>query len=210
MPVIDLTTRSTTEETEFKKFDHSDKSKILVNPSESLTRYSIELHLGSRWSERYGIYDSSMYEMVEPNVKIRKWGSIVIEVSGRISIPQNAYGIIVPTGSLFLDRGIIIGAGKIEPNFHGVLRLRLFNTNPYSVELPCGAKIASAIILETETTVTNQMITHDIATVAPRQRWWHRPKAWMRENWPQVVTWMVTASFGAVAATVLVPRIGGN
>src|SRR5690606_992918 len=84
--------------------------------------------------------------------KIRAHGSIVVEAAEEIWIPNNRYGILVPTGSMFLSRGILIAPAKIEPAFRGRMKLRLFNTTSKKTIVKKGEKLGSAVFFQTEST----------------------------------------------------------
>jgi hypothetical protein len=83
---------------------------------------------------------------------IQRHGSIVVEVAEQLQVPHNRYGLVMPTGSLFLTRGIVFAPAKVEPAFADKLKLRLFNTTQKPVTLKKGEKLASVVFLPTEST----------------------------------------------------------
>ncbi|MDF5995101.1 hypothetical protein P4200_12665 [Pseudomonas aeruginosa] len=68
-----------------------------------------------------------------------------MEAAEEIKVPHNRYGIVLPTGSLFLSRGVLVASAKVEPAFDGKLKLRIFNTTNKNVCLTKGEKLGSVI-----------------------------------------------------------------
>lgn len=199
MPILDLDDRVTGDEQRFEFNRKSDKSLILLSPPEAREAHSVELSLGDRWSETYGVGDSTMYQIPAEGIRIGRHDSVVVEVRETIAVPDNAYGIIVPTGSLFLHRGLIIGAGKIEPNFRGYLKLRLFNTTRKAIVLAPGNKLASAIFLETEGTRDHNLANPRETVLVKAVPFKVKAGRWLQVNWPIVIGWTISAAAGAGA-----------
>ncbi len=203
MGVIHIKNRVTRNIREFEESRLSDCSLLYVDRADNVESFSLELYIGTRWSEKYGTNDNTMFELEQTGIDLAARGSIVIEISNEITVPHNMYGIIVPTGSLFLDKGVIIAAAKIEPSFHGKLKLRLVNTLNHKIRLKPGYKVASAIFFGTETTEIQKTVTKDPAHAKRERPLLSRFGHWMVSNKNQVISWMVQMLSGAVMATIL-------
>lgn len=203
MAVIYIRDRVTENEREFSTAALSDRSLLFLTGASSTEAFSVELTVGEQWSENYGPANNHMFRIGQEGVEIGRNGSIVVEVAQEIHVPHNMYGIVVPTGSLFLDRGTIIAAAKVEPSFRGRLKLRLVNTTPERMVLKRGIKVASIIFFPTETTrhqptVEKQVLPNE--KVPPLLR---RLGRWFRINQVSVIGWIVQALAGAVMAALL-------
>ncbi|WP_158770946.1 hypothetical protein [Paraglaciecola sp. L1A13] len=130
----------------------SDASRIYSDAT-MIEEFSIELSIGDVWAEDISKDKAVMYAIEDNEISIPPQTSIVVEVQENIQVPFNMYGLILQTGSVFLEQGILIGAGKIEPSFDGKLRLLIFNTSRTKRTLKKKQKIASAIFLRTDKTI---------------------------------------------------------
>lgn len=204
MTVIHIRERVTEDERAFLEAALSDRSLLLLTGAESTESFSVELTVGERWSENYGPANNHMFRIGSEGVEIARNGSIVIEAAQEMHVPHNMYGIVVPTGSLFLDRGTIIAAAKVEPSFRGRLKLRLVNTTSDRVLLKAGEKVASIIFFATETTrhqpTVEKRVVPDEKTPGPGRKLWR----WLQVNKVSVIGWLVQAGAGAVMATLLI------
>ncbi len=152
MTVQQVRGRTTSSQAEFESYSFSSNSYIYTNASdERIEPFSLELTLGNGWNDSYSPTNKSMI-MIKDEIEIQRHGSIVVEVAEEIQVPHNRYGIVMPTGSLFLTRGIVFAPAKVEPAFADKLKIRLFNTTQKPVILKKGDKLASVIFLPTETT----------------------------------------------------------
>jgi deoxycytidine triphosphate deaminase len=152
MAVQQIRGRTTNSQDKFESCSFSSNSFIYTNASdENIEPFSLELTLGNGWNDSYSPSDKSMI-MIKDEIQIQKFGSIVVEVAEEIRVPHNRYGIVMPTGSLFLTKGVVFAPAKVEPAFADKLKIRLFNTTQKSVSIKKGDKLASVIFLPTETT----------------------------------------------------------
>jgi|APLak6261664640_1056046.scaffolds.fasta_scaffold15230_1 deoxycytidine triphosphate deaminase len=155
MSLINIKNRVTSDEKIFDSNSFSDQSFLFLKDSNNhvIESFSLELTLGNGWADRYSDKERSLIEIDDENgIEIAKKGSVVVEVGEDINMPHNLYGIIVPTGSLFLSKGILIAPSKIEPSFNGKMKLRLFNTSNDKFILKKKDKLASAIFFSTDVT----------------------------------------------------------
>lgn len=152
MAVQQIRGRTTESQADFEAFSFSSNSLIYTNASpEHIEPFSLELTLGNGWNDSYSPTNKSLI-MIKDEIVIQRHGSIVVEVAEQLQVPHNRYGIVMPTGSLFLTRGIVFAPAKVEPAFADKLKLRLFNTTQKSVTLQKGDKLASVVFLPTEST----------------------------------------------------------
>jgi len=204
MSVVEIKKRFVSDEQKFQDAALSDKSFLHLQGGLPPEHFSVELSVGGSWSERYGPRSTQMFRIPEEGLDIGRHGSIVIEVAERLMVPHNMYGIVVPTGSLFLDRGILIAPAKVEPSYSGTLKLRLFNTTSYKHRLKSGAKVASIVFFSTENTSFQPSVTKasiDVNKPVPRAK---RLLGWASRNRIQVINWILMVACSSVAAAVLV------
>mgnify|MGYP000069419863 CR=1 FL=1 len=154
MSLARISGRTTNSETEFQKFNLSSESLIYIDKDRSsIEFFSIELTLGDGWSNSYSNYNKNLWEVKDGDgVNLNAQDSIVVEVQEDIKVPHNKYGVVLPTGSLFLSHGVMVASAKVEPAFQGKLKLRIFNTTRQKVFLTKGHKLGSLIFFNTDST----------------------------------------------------------
>lgn len=168
MSVIQIKDRTTECEAKFTNFSSSSNSFIYTTASESnLENFSIEISLGEGWNENYSEAHVGLIK-IHDSINVGGRGSIVVEVAEVIRVPYNRYGIVVPTGSLFLTQGILIASAKVEPAFNGKLKLRLFNTTDKKIKLEKGRKLGSVIFFSTESAIPHDIISRDSSISIPQ------------------------------------------
>lgn len=199
MSVIEISGRIARDERAFSDAGLSDRSLLYLKGGLDPGAYSIDLSVGGAWNESYGLTSGQLYRIPQDGLDIGRHGSIVIEVAEDIRVPHNMYGILVPTGSLFLDRGILIAPAKVEPSFSGFLKLRLFNTTGYKYCLKSGDKIASVVFFSTENTsfqprVEKASLTIDGKVPLKKSLW-----GWGVRNRNQIITWLIAIVFSSAS-----------
>lgn len=199
MSVIEIGGRIAKDEKTFSDVGLSDKSLLYLKGGLEPGAYSIDLSVGGAWNESYGLTSGQLYRIPQEGLDIGRHGSIVIEVAEDISVPHNMYGILVPTGSLFLDRGILIAPAKVEPCFSGFLKLRLFNTTGYKYCLKSGDKIASVIFFSTENTSFQSRVEKASLTLDSKVPLKKRLGGWGARNRNQIITWFITILFSSAS-----------
>lgn len=198
MSVQQIKGRTTRSQGEFDNFNLSSNSLIYTTADDSrVENYSIELSLGEGWNESYSEANKKLIR-IDDKIKIPRHGSIVVEVQEEIQVPHNRYGVVLTTGSMFLSNGIIIPSAKIEPAFHGKLKLRLFNTTNQSITINKGDKLGSAIFFPTEYTSVHERTyrTVDISAAAPST--WTNIRKWFSQN---KATWISSLSSSLIVTT---------
>lgn len=158
MAVISIPDRKTNRRDIYEKYKTSDTS-MLYTDAEQVEEFSIELTIGESWAEIIDKDAPDMYSFNGGFATLKPNSSVVIEVAEEIKVPYNVIGIIVPSGRAFLEKGIIIGAGKIEPSYEGKLKILLYNTSKSKRFLKPGAKLGSAIFFRTDRTLSEKLPT---------------------------------------------------
>lgn len=199
MSLIHVLSRTTKSEKEFLQAGLSDCSLVLVETETKVESFSIELTVGAIWSNRYDTTDNAMFAIPREGIDIPVGGSVVVEVAEKIRVPHNMYGLIIPTGRLFLDRGIIIAAAKIEPSFNDRLKLRMVNVSGSKRSIGPGQKIASAIFFSTERTVYHDEVRKGAVVATKPVARGKKLAKWCSENRNQLVTWALAGSALVVA-----------
>lgn len=202
MSIIATSKRNTSDAAAFQSQKSSDASLILIESATTVEDFSIELTIGSAWSRRYG-QTNEMITIPEEGIRLAVGESVVVEVAERIGVPHNLYGLVIPTGRLFLDQGIIIAAAKIEPSFNDRLKLRLVNASGERRTLKRGQKIASAVFFSTERTVVRAEFQKRAVEVSRGPDWRKRAARWSRANWPTIVGWVLTIFCSSVMAAFI-------
>lgn len=144
-------------------------SKILISHIDSekvceVDDFSLDITLGKSWNENYSYNDRSLFMIEGSGITINPRSSVVVSIRENISIPNNIFGIVISTGSIFLQHGVQSPTAKIEPGYSGVLILRLVNYSDSVVHIKKGEKIASVIFLRTEHTPTYTFATNSEST----------------------------------------------
>jgi deoxycytidine triphosphate deaminase len=204
MSILYLPGRTTDIEKEYRDQQVADASKILVDEAAQIESFSIELTVGTNWSESYG-KTNAMVKIDDTGIELASGRSVVIEVAERIGVPFNMYGLVIPTGSLFLDQGIIIAAAKIEPAFQGKLKLRLVNSSGERRKVVIGQKVASAIFFATDHTMFHADVTKRPVTVVPSVPARRRFSRWISVNRITVIGWVITL-IGSSFTSVMINR----
>lgn len=152
----------------FERNKKSDASLIYTD-TDAVEDFSIEFSVGNQWAKDLTKEKATMFEIEGDEISIKPQSSIVLEVKEHIKVPFNMYGLILQTGSIFLEQGILIGAGKIEPSFDGKLRMLIYNTSKTKRTLKKGQKIASAIFMRTDKTINASIYKDKRALVKERR-----------------------------------------
>lgn len=204
MSVVHIKNRITSDSQSFYDYAASDRSLLWLAKHENVEAFSVDLTVGDQWSEKYGPTSNEMHKISAEGMRILRHGSIVVTAAENIRVPHNMYGILVPTGSLFLDKGILIAPAKVEPSFSGNLKLRLFNTTALKHILKTGDKLGSVIFFSTETTQFQNPVTKNSVLVSKPTPIIDRISHWLGRNVNQLITWMVGLLGGSMMAALLV------
>lgn len=190
-------------------FEYHKKSEIslLYCDAKYVQEFSIELTLGDKWAEDVSRQDPTMYELDKDQFSIKPNTSVVIEVKEIISVPLNLYGIIIPKGSSFLEQGIIITAGKIEPGFSGKLQFLLFNTTNSRRSIKKGASIASAIFFRTDKTINSSDVKHEQIALPKKRSLFVRVVNFFSSDPKYTINLIVTALTSSLVAALVTWQI---
>ena len=94
---------------------------------------------GTQYSAGYDLYSSEPVLIYR-----RKTGIIPTGIS--ITLPEGTYGRIAPRSSLAARNGIDVGAGVIDQDYRGEIKVILFNHSNKDFEINEGDRIAQLII----------------------------------------------------------------
>jgi dUTP pyrophosphatase len=67
-----------------------------------------------------------------------------------IIVPEGTYGRVAPRSGLTVKNGLHVGAGVIDPDYRGEVKVSLFNLGSSEVELSAGSKVAQLILEKVE------------------------------------------------------------
>jgi len=202
--VVHIQNRITNDQKSFEDNSASDRSLLWLSEKASAEAFSIDLKVGDQWSEKYGPTSNEMHTIGDEGMRIQRHESIVVAAAENIRVPHNMYGVLVPTGSLFLDKGILIAPAKVEPSYTGNLKLRLFNTTALKHTLKKGDKLGSIIFFSTETTQFQKQVTKNSIQILRPVPITARASQWFRKNINQLITWLVGLFGGSLMAALLV------
>lgn len=203
MPVVKIKGRTTSSEDIFSANNQSANSLIYTSADNAcLEEFSIELTVGEGWNEKYSPENKNLIQ-VEKEIILRGHGSIVVEVAEEIRVPHNRYGIVLPTGSLFLARGVLIAAAKVEPAFNGKLKVRMYNTTGRKVRIAKGAKVGSIVFMATESTSALPTIYRNSEISVSRTTTLKRLGKWASNNKVQLITWFLSVISSSMMAVIV-------
>ena len=99
----------------------------------------------SEGSAGYNLYSSE-------SCSIRPGERYLVPLGISISMPPGLYGRLAPRSELSINDGIQVGAGVIDSDYHGEIKVLLFNHHPLKVfTILQGDKIAQLILERNET-----------------------------------------------------------
>lgn len=96
----------------------------------------------SRGSTGAAGYD--LYASVGVEIKAGSWGLIETDIS--IELPSNCYGRIAARSGLAIHHGIMIGAGVIDQDYKGMIKVVLFNWSSKDFNVKIGDRVAQLIL----------------------------------------------------------------
>lgn len=203
MSVVHIQNRITRDQKSFEDNSASDRSLLWLSEKANAEAFSIDLTVGDQWSEKYGPTSNEMHKIADDGMRILRHGSVVVTAAENIRVPHNMYGVLVPTGSLFLDKGILIAPAKVEPSFTGNLKLRMFNTTALKHTLKKGEKLGSVIFFSTETTQFQAPVTKNSVLISKPTPLIERASQWLKKNINQLITWIVALLGSSMMAALL-------
>jgi len=109
-----------------------------------LTQNAIIPTLGSSLAAGYDLYSNEA-------VTIDAGSHGVVGLGISIRLPDGTYGRVAPRSGLAVKRGIAVGAGVIDPDYTGEVKVVLFNHGKHDFEINEGDRIAQLILERCET-----------------------------------------------------------
>jgi deoxycytidine triphosphate deaminase len=205
MSIIFLEDKLANSKEDFEKFKKSYDSKIFIEKSERdkevlLDAFSIDLTLGNAWNSNYSYNDKSLFQIEKGQIIIRSKQSVVVLVDEYIKVPNNKFGIVLSTGSLFLQKGVLIPSAKVEPGYSGRLKLRIVNTSSSKIVINVGEKLASVVFFATDNTPSHIEAIESESTNIPKISFWHKLRLAILST--PLATWI---SIGSLFAAVIIP-----
>ncbi len=79
-------------------------------------------------------------------VTIPPRGRLLVPTGIRIALPEGHAGLIWPRSGLAVERGLDCGAGVIDSQYRGEIRVLLFNHSDEAVAIQPGDRIAQLVI----------------------------------------------------------------
>ena len=78
-------------------------------------------------------------------------GRLLVGTGVAVVLPMNVYGRVAPRSGLTVKHGILVGAGVIDPDYTGEIKVALFNLGDAPFEIKKGDRIAQLILERCET-----------------------------------------------------------
>lgn len=196
MSIICLKNSTTSNIEEFERQKKSFDSHIFVVYEEEKSLedkqkvptddFSLDITLGKSWNENYSYNDKGLFLIEDKKITILPRSSVVVTVREYIKMPYNKFGIVLSTGSLFLQQGIQIPSAKVEPGYSGLLKLRLVNSSNDKVTLYENQKIASIVFFETNHTPPFIEAINSESTNIPHKGRFKKIITWVKQQgWAQ-------------------------
>lgn len=80
------------------------------------------------------------------NCTVKAHGKALVSIGIKMAIPEGHYGRIAPRSSLAWKNFIDVGAGVIDPDYRGEVKVVLYNFSDSDFEVKYGDRIAQLII----------------------------------------------------------------
>ena len=98
--------------------------------------------LPKRGSDGAAGYDLSSIESIILHPGTRK----LISTGISVKLPSGVYGRVAPRSGLTVKHGIHVGAGVIDPDYTGEIKVALFNHGDTALNINIGDRIAQLIL----------------------------------------------------------------
>jgi len=96
-----------------------------------------------------GAVGYDLYSSVDTGVAVKN--RTLIDTGIAITLPPGTYGRVAPRSGLAVKKGIQVGAGVIDPDYTGEVKVLLFNDGEGHFEIKKGDRIAQLIIERCDT-----------------------------------------------------------
>lgn len=80
------------------------------------------------------------------SAEIPSFGRYLFGTGLKMRIPTGYYGRIAPRSGLSLTRGLMVGAGVIDSDYRGEIKILLINPSSDNVKIEKGMKIAQLVV----------------------------------------------------------------
>lgn len=195
MSIIFLKNSTTSDIEEFERQKKSFDSQIFIVYDEDknlketvkVDDFSLDITLGKSWNENYSYNDKGLFLIEDQKITILPHTSVVVAIREYIKMPYNKFGIVLSTGSLFLQQGIQIPSAKVEPGYSGLLKLRLVNSSNDKVTLYQNQKIASIVFFQTNHTPPFIEAINSESTNIPHKGRFKKIMTWIKQQGCDVV-----------------------
>ncbi len=74
------------------------------------------------------------------------WGKVLVDTDISIALPANTYGRVAPRSGLASKHSIHTGAGVIDADYRGPVKVLLFNLSGTEFKVEAGDRIAQLIV----------------------------------------------------------------
>lgn len=74
------------------------------------------------------------------------WGKVLVDTDISIAVPANSYGRVAPRSGLAVKHAIHTGAGVIDADYRGPVKVLLFNLSENEFNVAAGDRIAQLVI----------------------------------------------------------------
>lgn len=94
---------------------------------------------GSAFAAGYDLYASRA-------TTIPAWGKALVDTDISVAVPAGTYGRVAPRSGLASKHGIDVGAGVIDADYRGPLKVLLFNFGAKEFEVGIGERVAQLVL----------------------------------------------------------------
>lgn len=84
------------------------------------------------------------------------WGKVLVDTDISIAVPANTYGRVAPRSGLASKHSIHTGAGVIDADYRGPVKVLLFNLSGTAFEVAAGDRVAQLIVERVSRSMLNQ------------------------------------------------------
>lgn len=114
-----------------------------------------EAILPSRQSEEAAGYDLCAVG----TLSIPPMGRQLISTGLAMTVPEGTYGQLAPRSGLAVKKGLHVGAGVIDRDYTGEVKVLLFNLSDSAVEINQHERVAQLILKKIETPIVQEVET---------------------------------------------------
>ncbi|MMZ47343.1 Deoxyuridine 5'-triphosphate nucleotidohydrolase [compost metagenome] len=77
-------------------------------------------------------------------------GRYIVDTKIAVAIPKGMVGTVKPRSGLGIVRGVDAFEGTIDSDYRGPIKVLLYNTNPFPVDIKKGDRIAQLVVTKVE------------------------------------------------------------